>query len=283
MRGAIITYELRKFLNSKVFKYYVMVVIFICYKALIETKNDMPMRTFTFIEGVVATLVSPFVIMWVLVPFSMYFMTNIFFDFELSDYIKIRSSSKVKWFLQKVVALFLHNCILVGTLLMASIIISLRVFKFSISWGVLNTASISQLDSEVIKSITNYVFPYQVYYSPGKVILLSLILLCGGLTLIGLAMGIVSLQLNNPRTGIILGCSYLLFSFKRTFFIGQKYTFVKYLAFDSFMLFENHNFDGLQGHLFTIRTTFILLPILILTVLFCGIILNRKRDISQGC
>lgn len=279
MNFRIIKYELERLVSNKILKCYFFINIIICLKSLLEFKEINILRSFNLLEGVISNLNNQNIIIWMVVPFSLYFMTNIFFDFEINNYIKIRSESKLNWFIQKIISLFIYNCITIGILLLNSFVVSLFLCNLKLGWSHLNLPNITE---EQLILLDTDIFPFQVNYTPFNVIVLSIFFLVVGMTLLGLMMAIISLLTNNSKVGLIIGYSYFIFSTKFIYFISEKHQLLKNFTIDGYILFQNHNFNGQFLEFFTIKESIFRLNTLLILFFFIGLYINKKLDISQG-
>lgn len=274
----ILKYELKKIMSSKVLKVFPLISLFVTWKSTIKLQETYPHRNFNVLEGVLYALNDKNIITWVLIPISLYIMTKIFFDDELNYQVKIKSKSRVNWFLQKVIALIGYISIMVIILTIISLCVNVIMLNLDFGWSHFAFNLFPDITPEQLQQLEVRIFPFQPYYQPLKVIIITIIFLIFGISLLGLIISLFSLITDKPVIGITLGFIYYIFSTRYLNFIETKYSFIKYFTIDSYILFTNHNFNGMDIRLFTVKESF--LGLLILSVIFflIGTIIIKKKD-----
>lgn len=131
-----------------------------------------------------------------------------------------------------------------------------------------------RLDSEI--------FPFQLYYTSFKVLILSIFFLIMGLTALGLMISIISLLTNNSKISLIIAYSYFIFSTKFVYLISGTHEMLKNFTIYGYIIFQNHNFNGQVLEFFTVKESIFRLNVILLLFFFIGLYINKKLDISHG-
>lgn len=275
MKLNILKYELKKIASSSVFKFFTLIYIFVTWKSTINLQTTHHQRNFNVLEGVIYTLNDKNIITWILVPISLYIMIKIFYDDEIDYQVKVKSKSRVNWFSQKLIAIIVYIAIIVILLIVISLCINFIMLNLDFGWSHFSFPEVSQ---EHLYQFDISIFPFQPYYQPLKVIILTSIFLILGIWILGLIVSLISLITNKPIIGVTIGFIYYIFSIKYINFLEIKYSFIKYFSIDSYILFSNHNFNGMDTNLFTVRESFLGLIILSIALFLIGIIVIKKKD-----
>lgn len=278
----IFKYEFKKITTSGIFKLFTLVSIFINYKSSIELREVYTLRSFNMLEGLVHTLNNKNLITWILIPFSLYFMTKIFFDDQLDYQVKVKSRNKLNWFSQKVLSLISYISIMILILTVTSLFINLFMLNFKFGWShtVVNSIpGIPEITPLELQSLDAQIFPFQPYYHPLEVIVISIFFLISGLSLLGLIISLFSLLTRKPLVGMVAAFIYYIFSTKYMFFVEKRFSFLKYFTIDSYILFANHNFDNMSSNLFTVRESIFGLALLSFSFFLIGLFIIKKKDI----
>lgn len=275
MNFNILKYEFQRIKSSNIFKFFILIYLFVTWKSTINLQTTHHQRAFNALEGVIYTLNNKNIITWVLIPISLYIMSKIFFDDEFNYQVKVKSKNRVSWFMQKLLALIVYISIIVITLTIISVCVNLLILNLDFGWSHYSFTGVSQ---EHLYQFDITIFPFQPYYHPLKVIMLTIIFLILGLSLLGLIVSLISLITNKPIIGASIGFIYYIFSIKYLDFIEVKYSFIKYFTIDSYILFSNHNFNGMDIKLFTVKESFFGLIILSIALFLIGTIIIKKKD-----
>ena len=275
MKLNILKYELKKIMASNVFIFFTFIYIFVVWNSIINLKTTHHQRNFNILEGVIYTLNDKNIITWIVIPISLYIMIKIFFDDEIDYQVKVKSKSRVNWFSQKLITVIVYISIIVILLTVISVFINLIILNLDFGWSHFSFQEASQ---EQLYQFDISIFPFQPYYQPLKVIILMIIFLILGISLLGLIVILISLITNKTIIGVTIGFIYYIFSIKYINFIEVKYSFIKYFTIDSYILFSNHNSNGMDTNLFTVRESFLGLVILSITLYLIGIIVIKKKD-----
>lgn len=84
MNFNILKYEFQRIKSSNIFKFFILIYLFVTWKSTINLQTTHHQRAFNALEGVIYTLNNKNIITWVLIPISLYIMSKIFFDDEFN-------------------------------------------------------------------------------------------------------------------------------------------------------------------------------------------------------
>lgn len=282
----IIKYNIESIFKSKFTKLLVLVFFLISLKSLSNFQLNHSEGIYTFMEGIVYNLSNTNIISWIIIPISLYYMTNVFFDEEFKNYITLRGKTKRNLFRQRVLSLLICNAILIFIFLICSFIVSLFMFRLSFEWTKLTLPkNINPKEIVGMKAAARdyclRIFPTQKYYSTIVSVLVILTFLIFGLTLLSLIFGLISNVINNARIGAVIGFIYYMCSTRYIFIASKQFSFLKYFTIDSFILVNNHSFQK-NDWLYSINQSLILLFVLLFAFYYLNILLIKKTDASKG-
>lgn len=266
MNLEIVKYDLKRFLNDKIFMFYSLLMLFLSAKILIDFKYVHTGKHFSFMDGIIYCLSNAKLLSWIIIPASLYYMTNIFFDYEINDYLKIRSRTKLNWFTQKLVSLLTFNCIIIALQFVTAVTVSIFIFDLEFNWGGKNEG----------------IFQFQSFYSPSKALLFIIFFLIFGITLLGLFAAFFSLLLNKPKFGMVFGFVYFTCSSQYVIIASKRFEFLKYFTIDSFINFNNHNFDGMTSWFYTVKQSFFITVGLAIALYIICVFTIKKIEVFFG-